>query len=149
LNRMAPEIPIIATTAKELLPEEIFHLRDHGVIEYYNKLTMKQEQFQRRIELVLENLRLPREENKQLALSRKKAYGQYLEALQREPKLKGATDEEIYNWIVKHHDETDELLQFPTWRRYVSEARAYYDTRKHNKRHYRNHGRSIVCRDQI
>jgi hypothetical protein len=84
-----------------------------------------------------------------LAPSRLKAYQQFQWAVTMNPELEGASDQQVYDWLTEHLDEGDPLPLFGTWRRYVSEARAAYDTRKHNLRAGRETGRSAVRPDEI
>jgi hypothetical protein len=84
-----------------------------------------------------------------LAPSRRKAYQQYLWALRTNTELQGARDQEVYDWLKEHLDEDEELPRFDTWKRYLGEARAAYDTRKHNSRAGRESGRSIIRPDEI
>ena len=82
-----------------------------------------------------------------LAPSRQKALGQYLDAVRKFPQLDGASDREVYNWVVKHSD-GDRLPNFDTWWRYLRQARRATGRNKNSSRSGRA-GRSIVRRNQI
>jgi hypothetical protein len=84
----------------------------------------------------------------ELAPSRQKAYAQYLSAVGQAPDLAGGTVRAVYEWLEKHNDD-DPLPPFATWERYVREARASLGTGKHRPRMGREHGRSIVRREDL
>jgi hypothetical protein len=86
---------------------------------------------------------------KKLSPSREKAYRQFEWAVRTNAALDGATDCEVYNWLAEHLDRGESLPQYSTWTRYLSDARAAYDTRKHNRCSDRETGRSIVRPDEI
>ncbi len=78
-----------------------------------------------------------------------KAYQSYLDAERSSANASGKprkTDSEIYAYLTVHGCSIDdyELPDFGTWTRYLRQARRFFDTRKNNPRHGREHGRSIV-----
>jgi len=91
---------------------------------------------------------LGEQEHGSLAPSRKKAYQQFLWSISTAPQLAGATDRQVYDWLLQHSDE-DEPPVFSTWSRYLREARAFYGTRKNNRRAGRETGRSVVRATEI
>jgi hypothetical protein len=86
--------------------------------------------------------------DRKLAPSRLKAYGQFRWAIRQNAALEGASDREVYEWLEDHYN-TEPLPKFASWDRYLREARAFHDVRKHTPRSGRNTGRSIVRSDQI
>jgi hypothetical protein len=85
-----------------------------------------------------------------LAPSRMKAYGQYLDAMVKNPtELNGATDRVVYDWLKRHLEEDETLPTFATWSRYVRDAREFYETQKNLPRAGRLPGKSVVREDQI
>jgi hypothetical protein len=81
-----------------------------------------------------------------LPLSRKKAYGQYDWALKQNRALQGATDREVFDWLKS--DGSEKLPSFPTWSKYVRDARRATDTNKHKSRAGRT-GRSVVRLEEL
>jgi hypothetical protein len=81
------------------------------------------------------------------------AWRQYQCAIQSRPDLGvRGTDREIYDYLKETlADEKDgfRLPAFDTWQRYLRTARRTLDCRKHNPRHGRPHGPSVVTEDQI
>lgn len=81
--------------------------------------------------------------------SRLRAWSLYMQAVAEEPELQRKTDRETHDWITDNLlDKGESIPPFATWRRYLSEARAAFNQRKHEPRSGRT-GRSIVRRDQI
>jgi hypothetical protein len=90
-------------------------------------------------------------DEKKLSPSRKIAYQQFEWAVRTNAALDGATDRTVYDWLKEHleEDEANALPAYSTWTRYLSDARAAYNTRKHNSRAGRETGRSTVRPDEI
>jgi hypothetical protein len=84
-----------------------------------------------------------------LSPSREKAFREYLDAVSKNPtQLNGATDHEVYDWLVDHA-EGERLPIFGTWSRYVREAREHYKAQKNTARIGRVTGKSVVSEDEI
>jgi hypothetical protein len=83
-----------------------------------------------------------------LPVSRRKAYGQYRDALRRNPDFGDEpTEEAVYNWVKEHWDPNDgKLPKFTTWSRYLREARAAVGEQKNKPRGGRPAGKSVVRR---
>jgi hypothetical protein len=81
-----------------------------------------------------------------LTPSRRKAYGQYLDALQRNPEFGDKpTDKAIYDWLLEHQELGDEPMPSrATWYRYLREARAACGQQKHTRRTGRPTGNSVI-----
>jgi hypothetical protein len=79
---------------------------------------------------------------------RKKAYSQYLWALEQNSELKGATDRQVYAWLEQKLESDERLPSLNSWLRYVRDARRAMGTNKHTSRAGRS-GRSIVRSEQI
>lgn len=84
-----------------------------------------------------------------LARSRQKAYGQYLDAVRRNPELDNATDRKVYDAVKESLDTGEALPTLATWSKYLRDARKHYDAHKHEPRAGRQHGMSVAQRDQI
>src|SRR5262249_10202498 len=85
-----------------------------------------------------------------LAPSREKAFRQYLDAVEKNPtQLNGATDREVYDWLVKHQEAGENLPHSDSWCRYLREAREFYLAQKNTPRAGRPTGKSVVRQDQI
>jgi hypothetical protein len=84
-----------------------------------------------------------------LAPSRKKAYSQYLWALNENASLEGGTDQEVYDFVRDHLlEEGEKLPTFASWGKYLREARAAVGAGKNSPRAGRNPGRSIIGLDE-
>lgn len=81
--------------------------------------------------------------------SRRRAYGQYLDAIRRNPELANATDRDVYNAVKEQLDTGERLPTFATWSKYVRECRTYHDTNKNGSRASREHSKSVVRCDEI
>jgi hypothetical protein len=90
-----------------------------------------------------------KDEGATLAPSRQKAYGQYLDAVRRNPELANATDRDVYDAVKEQLDSGETLPSFATWTRYLRDARDYHDANKSKSRAGREHGKSVVRRDEI
>lgn len=86
---------------------------------------------------------------KKLSPSRQKAYGQFLDAVRRNPELANATDREVYDAITEQLDRDETVPSFDTWSKYLREARTHHDANKYQRRAGRERGKGIVTRDQI
>ncbi len=89
-------------------------------------------------------------ENSPLPPSRLRAYSLYLEALKVKPELEDRNDSEAYDYIKEHIVDSEDDLppSFETFRRYLSEARKHFGTRKHTPRAGRT-GRSVASEQEI
>jgi hypothetical protein len=83
------------------------------------------------------------------------ALNQYAQAVEASGRNK-LTDPEAYEYLTGVYekaradgDTTDELLEFGTWRRYLSEARRLTGAQKHQPRTGRGKSRSIVKRSEV
>jgi len=82
--------------------------------------------------------------------SEEKAYGQYRQAMEREPKLVEDTDQIVYDWIDENLlDEGESLPSFATWRRQMGAGRKHHDDQKNTPKANRAIGRSIVRPPEI
>jgi len=80
------------------------------------------------------------------------AYGFYELAIERDPRLKNATDQEIYDWLSENleFDDKQKLpLNFETYVRYLREYRKVNNLQKNKPRYKRPTGRSIQKADEI
>lgn len=59
------------------------------------------------------------------------------------------TDKEVYDWLLIHMRLGDKMPYFDTWQRYIRKARNYYGCQKNTARYGRQHGSSIIRRNQI
>ena len=86
-----------------------------------------------------------------LSPSRLRAYSLYLEAIKVKPELEARNDSEAYDYIKEHIVDSEDDLppSFETFRRYLSEARKHFGTRKHTPRAGRMTGGSIVRDTEI
>lgn len=76
------------------------------------------------------------------------AYQAHEYAISSNPDL--GTDREVYDWLMECDQELHDLPRnFETFQRYLSAARAKYDTRKHNPKHGRRVSGSIVNAEDI
>lgn len=87
---------------------------------------------------------------KALRPSRERAYRLFQYAISKRPELAAATDRQVHDWLTQDPETCDHIpRRFDTFSTYLREARAHYDDRKHNPRHRRMTGRSIVHSDEI
>jgi hypothetical protein len=84
----------------------------------------------------------------------RRAWGLYQSAVAACPDLgqPGTTDLKVYDFLkgtLAGEQDGFRLPAFDTWQRYLSTARRALNCRKHEPRHARPHGRSIVREGQI
>jgi DNA-binding NtrC family response regulator len=93
----------------------------------------------------------PDAEGRPLPPSRERAYQMFLWALEQNPDLVDCTDAEVFRWLRQDLRVEGEGLpaSCDTFRRYLREARAYHQDRKHNSRARRSTGRSVVRLSQV
>lgn len=149
LRQRAPHVPIVVATGKTIAATEAFQLRELGVVSFFEKERMGLEElriaFRGAVGGVGSSCDAPAG---QLSPSRKRAYALYRIAIVKVPRLEGGTDEEVYRWIRENLEE-EAVPRFQTWARYVRDVRAVRGERKHNPRHGRMGGGSIVHGDEI
>jgi DNA-binding response OmpR family regulator len=161
IRQIAPETPIIAATAKNVRLDKVFRLHNQGVVDFFSKLYGTLEELEEKVRAALAGDRpdaaTPTQTKQQvptLHRSREIAYRLYEWAVSIKPDLADVTDEEVYDWLVERQRVEGEVpIELPpkkeSWTRYLREARAAYDTSKHNHRGGRGHGGSIVGPDQV
>jgi len=83
--------------------------------------------------------------------SRERAYRLYLWAVEQDPQLAGRGDAEVFRRLRRDPRVEGEGLpdSCDTFRRYLREARAFYDDSRHTARSGRPHGRSVVAFDRL
>lgn len=77
-----------------------------------------------------------------------RAYQSYRLAESQGPFNSPPTDQQAYEWLKEHGPEDYALPAFPTWQRYLRNARSHYGTQKHSPRAGRT-GRSVGRPDDL
>lgn len=89
-------------------------------------------------------------EHKALSPAVHAAWGGYQTALSRGNFNSSApTDREVYDWVLIQMRTGDKMPDFDTWQRYIRKARNFYGCQKNTARYGREHGSSIVHRNQL
>lgn len=80
--------------------------------------------------------------------SHQRAYLEFQRAMDQNPSMK--TDRDVYDWLVRHSDSSEELPKFNTWHRYLRAARDHYNDHKRTPRKSKTpSGKSVVRQDEI